>query len=86
MPGDGRHLRSLLVMARDFWRPGQTEFRADLKSPESTGWERVEVTPADFRTQDGKPMENWENLQHLRIEAEFPSEGAVAIANVRWED
>lgn len=78
--------RLWVVMARDFWRPGQTEFRADLKSPESTGWERVEVTPADFRTQDGKPMENWENLQHLRIEAEFPSEGAVAIANVRWED
>lgn len=75
-----------IIVVRDFWKPGQTEYTAHLQVPAGEDWQRVSLKPGDFKDKQGSVLDGWQNLQQLRIEAQYPEDKPVYIAQVSWGD
>ena len=82
----GSPAKLTVILKRNFWQTGQTEFRYEVVVPSIEGWSRITVSPGDFKDDKGNPLDNWEKLNRLSFIGEFPPDKPMAIGKVEWSD
>jgi len=75
-----------VVLYRDYWNFKQKEYKAELTIPAGEDWPRLSVAQSDFKDKDGNVLTSWDNLQQLRLEANYPEDKPAAFAMVEWAD